>query len=352
MPCKKCKDDKYKYGETGSCKYATKKACEDDNPGYTKYDKDKANTTKITELVISDDNQDLAIDCISLVSQPAIEVDFVYLNKQKNNLTFSKINEHKKEIVSPALIPDKSIFRYDPNTQSEFYVYFSKETVRQASILYLKNNNHHKATLQHEERIAGILTVESWIVEDPKNDKSSLYGFNMPKGTWMVKLQVNNDEIWERIVNQEIKGLSIEGYFIDKLQKMAKVKNEEPTDEEVLTALAEILKPQAKKINLNAFTDARKKITKLAGTKLDNADKLLDELQNQKKNIATRIKGLNKAKTDIGAVHVDYMNVADQASKDFGIPPAKIPDFKRVNDWYFYVDGKLAEIIADLKKYI
>ena len=32
MPCKKCKDDKYKWGDTGECKYATKDECEKANP--------------------------------------------------------------------------------------------------------------------------------------------------------------------------------------------------------------------------------------------------------------------------------------------------------------------------------
>ena len=32
MPCKKCKDGNYKYGNTGECKYATKEECEKANP--------------------------------------------------------------------------------------------------------------------------------------------------------------------------------------------------------------------------------------------------------------------------------------------------------------------------------
>lgn len=32
MPCKKCKDGKYKWGNTGECKYATKDECEKANP--------------------------------------------------------------------------------------------------------------------------------------------------------------------------------------------------------------------------------------------------------------------------------------------------------------------------------
>lgn len=240
MPCTKCKDGKYKWGSTGSCKYNTKEECESANS--KNYDKQMQKpTTKITELVISDENEELAIDCISLVSEPAIMVDFVYMDKQKNNLTLTKVDEHKRQIISPALIPDKSIFRFDAAKNEEYYVYFSKETVAQASVLYLKNNNHHKATTQHEERVAGVMTVESWIVEDTKKDKSALYGYAMPKGTWMVKLQINNDLIWQRVLDGELRGLSIEGFFVDRMEKMSTVKEVVPTNIELLKALADIL---------------------------------------------------------------------------------------------------------------
>ena len=231
MPCKKCKDGKVKWGNTGECKYDTIAECEEANKDY--YEK----TTSIKELVIADDSQELAIDAISLVSAPAIEENFVFFGKEKNNLTLAKIDEEKRMLVSPALIPNKQIFRYDPNTDSEYYVYFSPETVRKASELYLKHNNHHKATYEHQDRVSGVLTVESWIKEG-EQDKSKLYGYDLPNGTWFVKMKINNDELWSRIKDGELKGLSIEGYFADKMEKMSE---REPTNEEILHALNEII---------------------------------------------------------------------------------------------------------------
>jgi|TARA_R100001224_G_scaffold22509_1_gene11559 hypothetical protein len=199
--------------------------------------------TKIVELVIEENNEALAIDAISLVSAPAIEQDFVYFGKEKHNLTFAKVDEEKRMLVSPALIPNKQIFRYDPNTDSEYYVYFSPDTVRKASELYLKHNNHHKATYEHQDRVSGVLTTESWIIEDPKNDKSTLYGYDLPKGTWMVKMRIDNDDLWQKIKEGELRGLSIEGYFVDKMQKMSE---KEPTDQEILEALNEIIQENQK----------------------------------------------------------------------------------------------------------
>ena len=85
MPCKQCENGKYKFGNTGECKYDTLTECQEDNKDY--YEK----TTSIVELVIDDESESLAIDAISLVSAPAIEQDFVYFGKEKNNLTFAKV---------------------------------------------------------------------------------------------------------------------------------------------------------------------------------------------------------------------------------------------------------------------
>jgi len=233
MPCKKC-GKKWKWGENGECKYDSKEACEKANPKHY----ESLKSTKIVELVISDESEELTIDAISLVTSPAIEQDFVYFGKEKNNLTFAKIDEEKRMLVSPALIPNKQIFRYDPNTDSDYYVYFSKDTVKQAAELYLKHNNHHKATYQHEERVSGVLTIESWIKEGDM-DKSKLYGYDLPNGTWFVKMKIENDEMWEKIKEGELKGLSIEGYFIDKMEKMSETVK--PTNEEILAALNEII---------------------------------------------------------------------------------------------------------------
>jgi hypothetical protein len=240
MPCTQCEEGKYKWGETGDCQYDTLQECEDANSTY-----EEMKTTSIVELIIDEDSQELAIDAISLVSAPAIEQDFVFFGKEKNNLTFAKVDEEKRMLISPALIPDKQIFRHDPQTSSDYYVYFSKATVRKASELYLKNNNHHKATYEHSDRVSGVLTVESWIIDDPKMDKSNLYGFSLPKGSWMVSMRISNDDLWQEIKSGTLKGLSIEGYFCDRMEKMSE---KTPTDSDILIALNEMLNPNLEKI--------------------------------------------------------------------------------------------------------
>ena len=69
-------------------------------------------------------------------------------------------------------------------------------------------------------------------------DKSKLYGFDLPNGTWFVKMKIENDDLWKEIKSGSLRGLSIEGYFTDKMEKMSE---KVQTDEEILKALNEII---------------------------------------------------------------------------------------------------------------
>ena len=278
-------------------------------------------TTKITELVISEENEALAIDAISLVTSPAIEVDFVYFNKSKNNLTFAKVDEEKRELISPALIPNKQIYRYDANTDSEYYVYFSKDTVKKAAYSYLKHNNHHKATYQHEQRVAGVLTVESWIKEG-EQDKSKLYGFDLANGTWFVKMKIENEDLWQRIKAGEIKGLSIEGYFIDKLEQMGK----QYTDEEIRTAYKELQAEGKIKVELSLKKDLEKtskvleQIIKEQEFEISESKNYVSDLNSAAfvvKEMKSKSKLLNKKISE----HGDTIRKMEKALKDLGVNP-------------------------------
>jgi len=291
----------------------------------------KKKPTKIVELVISDESQEMTIDAISLVTSPAIEQDFVFFGKEKNNLTLAKIDEEKRMLVSPALIPNKNIFRYDPNTDSDYYVYFSKETVRQASELYLKHNNHHKATYQHEENVSGVLTIESWIKEGDM-DKSKLYGFDLPDGTWFVKMKIENDEMWSKIKDGELKGLSIEGYFINKMEKMGK---QQFSNEDILEALSELIKEKtelkAEKVELGVIDDLTD------GLKfLQKQDSIIEK---QLKTITTEFSSIRKKINSIKANSQESMKGVKQGKanitriekqlKDLGIDANKVPVIKK-----------------------
>jgi len=143
------------------------------------------------------------------------------------------MSEEKRIAVGPILIPDLEIYRNDP-TEGEYYIKFSKDTVRQASELYLNRSNQHNVTEEHAGMIEGVTLIESWIVES-SIDKASHLGFkNLPKGTWMGTMKINNDEVWDKVKSGDLKGFSIEGMFAPNLSAQTPTK---PTHEEVVSAV-------------------------------------------------------------------------------------------------------------------
>lgn len=178
---------------------------------------------KLIELLIGEEGEGLPVEAISLVKFPAIEENFLFFSKGKNTkaLSLAQVEEDKRTLIGAALIPDKHIPRYDEVTDEEYDVYFSPETVKLASEMYMKHSRTNEHTLEHEVAIDDVHVVESWIVEDPEMDKSKHYGMAMPVGTWMVRVRVDNDEMWQQVKDGAIRGFSIEGYFIDKVQQMS-----------------------------------------------------------------------------------------------------------------------------------
>ena len=170
---------------------------------------------RIVELILYEESE-LGIEAISVVENPAIEENFVALKSQEFKL--AEIDGERRILMGALLIPNKPIYRR--NGEDEYYIYFSKDTVLKASQMYLTKGNQNNSTLEHQHSLSGLSLVESWLVEDEVHDKSRKYGMNVPVGTWMGAVKVNNDEIWNDFVkNGSVKGFSIEGFFLDKEER-------------------------------------------------------------------------------------------------------------------------------------
>jgi hypothetical protein len=190
---------------------------------------------KLIELIL-DDDEAIGVEAISVVENPAIESDFIALSNQEIKL--AEINKEKRLLMGALLIPNKPIYR--KSGKEEYHIFFSKDTITRASEMYLQNGNQSNSTLEHEKKLKDLTLVQSWIVEDKEKDKTALYGLDVPVGTWMGCMKVNNDEIWNNYVKTGlVKGFSIEGYFADKIEKP---KAELSADEKTINELIELLK--------------------------------------------------------------------------------------------------------------
>ena len=253
---------------------------------------------KIVELIL-DDNEDLTgIEAISIVENPAIEEDFIALKGEI--LALKQVDKEKKILLGALLVPNKPIYR--KNGDQEYYIYFSRETVRKASQIYLQKGNQNNSTLEHQHTIKGLTLVESWIVEDTKKDKTALYGFEYPVGTWVGAVKVNNDQIWEEFVKTgKVKGFSIEGYFADKAERpkdqtindLAKIEEEEA--QELLSQVRGIIRndkryKSGKRLIFESFSDYPDAVK-----------------NNAKRGIELNKKVNNKCATDVGKIRAQQL---------------------------------------------
>ena len=149
----------------------------------------------------------------SFVESPAIERDFVFFNKQK--IEFQSIDNEKRLVAGPLLVPNKKIPRMDEQL-GLYNVYFRPETIEKIARKFMKNKYNSEVTVEHDDKVEDVYLTESWIIEQSTKDKSNLYGFTLPKGTWFGIYKVENEKVWEDVKSGKYKGFSIEGIFEHK----------------------------------------------------------------------------------------------------------------------------------------
>ena len=164
------------------------------------------------ELLIDEENDKPGVFAISLVEFPATESNFIALSDHKIEL--KTIDEEKRLVMGVILKADHKIFR--KRGDYEYNIEFSKDTVRKASQMYLKEVRNHNTTIDHDSLATGVYLTESWVVEDLEKDKTALYGLKAGLGDWAGTMKVDNDEVWDAVKQGHFLGFSIEGLFDEK----------------------------------------------------------------------------------------------------------------------------------------
>ena len=246
---------------------------------------------RIVELIIDETDENSGIEAVSLVEQPAIEENFIALNKHK--IQMAEVDKEKRILMGAALIPNKQIYRKNDKTKDEYYIYFSKDTVRKASELFFKRSNHQNATYEHKQPIKGTTIVESWIIEGEK-DKSRHYGLDLPVGTWMVSMKIDDDELYKKAKAGEVKGFSIEGYFADRYEMSIEDTFTDLDKEMLVDELKELLTKQ----ELKSYSDYPDSVR-----------------NNAKRGIALNKAVGNKCSTQVGKVRARQLAAGEPVSE-------------------------------------
>lgn len=124
---------------------------------------------------------------------------------------FKFADEEKRMLAGPFMIPNTPIYRVDDDG-NEYNVFFTEQTIREIAKRFSKEARMNYVDQEHTNLKAPAFVFESWIVEDPKVDKSNLYGFNLPKGTWFGTVHVEDESYWaDKVKSGEVRGFSIQG---------------------------------------------------------------------------------------------------------------------------------------------
>ena len=298
---------------------------------------------RIVELIIDETEKLNGIEAVSIVEFPAIESNFIALSE---HLELAKVDDEKKILMGAALIPNKNIYR--KNGDDEYYIFFSNDTVRKASELFLMNSNQNNATLEHEKKLKDLSVVESWIVEDTEMDKSKKYGLNAPVGTWMVSMKVNNDAIWNDFVKTgKVKGFSIEGYFSDKLEMSLNLNKKEMEKNVMIEKIKSLIaKSELKnqKVELGLMDDFKSLAIKSTDSG-SNAGANVGSWFNKKNGLLTELKNSLKDQQDL----IDLGQKLKVSAKDLGLDlPADVE--KRINGGVQW-QKEISQIIKELSSF-
>lgn len=180
----------------------------------------------VYRLVMGEDEVTSGLLATSLVAEPAHEEQFIAFSKMEE-VKFAK-DEMKHNVTGPLLVPDKLIYRHNERI-GEHYVYFSSSDIWEIARRYAKTMRTGNVTLEHEFAVDGAYIVEMWITGE---DKGAGKGFDVPDGTLMATMHIENEDVWQQVLSGERKGFSIEGLFAYDRAQMSKQDGEEVIKEE------------------------------------------------------------------------------------------------------------------------
>lgn len=215
------------------------------------------NNLPLYECVISDDLTE-GIEFISIVDTPAMESNFIAL--ENHTPTPVKLFTVAKQILTGVVaIPNKQIYRKDSDG-FEYNIKFTEKDIEKMRNTFMKGNKNANINLNHADSVSNLYVIEMWIVENPEIDKAKALGLNVPKGTLMASVKVDNDEFWKNeIESNKLKGFSLEGFFTQNLIKMQNQKlnmenqnnvvvNEQVNEKGFIALLKDFFKTQTKQI--------------------------------------------------------------------------------------------------------
>lgn len=189
---------------------------------------DKLNTYRPTiDPEYSEDGQELGINLISNVKNPAVKIRGVaFSNHEARELRFK--DDLKLRIAAPVLVPSH-IYRSEED--ENYYMEFTVEDIEIIAkdfMSKLTTKTDGVFNLEHENQMVDSYIFEAILVDSETKVKmiKSDYGIDVPVGTFFIVQQFTDKNVYDDIIKRDAIGFSFEGFMGTKLVKEYKFKND------------------------------------------------------------------------------------------------------------------------------
>lgn len=167
---------------------------------------------KLFYIDINLDDNVTGMDAISFVDHPAVEHNFLIFEKQQSIVLKFDKSEHC--VTGVVCLADTPIYRFDQQ-MGEYYVEFTKETVKKLMLKYAKMNLHNSVNLQHNNNafVNDVYMIESYIKDSTRGIVPAEFA-DVPDGSWIATYKVMNEDLWNDIITtNHFNGFSLQGMF-------------------------------------------------------------------------------------------------------------------------------------------
>lgn len=146
---------------------------------------------------------DARISFVSLVDKPANKRQFLIVKDEEGKAAFTTYGKIIKTDSESHFVTGVV---YEPMVEDAHGNYMTADEIAKAAYWFAKNGN--RVDLQHNFVSAdGTAVVESWIAKSDSN----IGGADIKEGTWLMTVEITDDDLWQSIEKGKITGLSMGG---------------------------------------------------------------------------------------------------------------------------------------------
>ena len=159
-----------------------------------------------------------SVFAVGLVLQPAIERNWHTFSAEEPIVEhkFTVIDEEKRILGGFLMVAEMPIFRKDDDG-TQYYVKFTAESIARIVNKLAKSGKPLSFNLNHDDNqpVKGAYLLSHFII-DSKLGMKTPEGFTpAPDGSWFGYVKIDDESVWQKAKDGDIRGFSVEGYFND-----------------------------------------------------------------------------------------------------------------------------------------